>query len=127
MSTETEQAQHTRGPWKADAYGYVTADEGAMLVCEIRGWGRLTGTGGGLGLPAHEAVAIQAANARLIAAAPKLLAALERLLSLDNECDYVEGAPEVCPGIAENDSACHWCEGRAAIAAATAYPRGEES
>lgn len=77
---------HTPGPWKP---GYrninVTAVNakigGEVPVCDIRGWGYLTGKGhGALGLPHDEAVAIQEANARLIAAAPDFLEAAEMAL-----------------------------------------------
>lgn len=74
---------HTRGPW---AVGYEALDvmapnveRGPMKVCDIRGWGYLTGKGhGALGLPKAEAKAIQEANAALIAAAPCLLKALRK-------------------------------------------------
>lgn len=46
-----------------------------MKICDIRGWGHLTGSGA-LHLPEAEAIAIQEANGRLIAAAPELLDAL---------------------------------------------------
>ena len=65
----------TPGPWLV---GYRALDVvanslkgGFCKVCDIRGWGYLTGKGdGALGLPPHEAEAIQRANAALIAAAP---------------------------------------------------------
>jgi hypothetical protein len=60
------------------------------------------------------------ANARLIAAAPAMLEALARLISLDGDCDHVEGRPDRCPGLDGVEAQqCHWCEARAAIAAAT--------
>jgi hypothetical protein len=53
---------------------------GDAKVCDIRGWGYLTGKGhGALGLPEAEAIAIQEANARLIAAAPELFEALRQI------------------------------------------------
>lgn len=75
-------AQHMKGPWKVGHEaldvlaphpqgGYVG---GYAKVCDIRGWGFLTGKGA-LGLPEEEARAIQEANARLIAAAPEMLEA----------------------------------------------------
>jgi hypothetical protein len=71
--------RHSPGPWKV---GYRALDvmaeshvsgKGPMKVCDIRGWGYLTGKGhGALGLPQEEAAAIQYANAALIAASPAL-------------------------------------------------------
>jgi len=77
---------HTPGPWKVmdalrthiftegDAYG-----RGPMFVAEVRGWGHLTGTGGGCAMDYEKAAEIQDANATLIAAAPDLLAVLLRV------------------------------------------------
>lgn len=50
-----------------------------MHVAEVRGWGHLTGRGGGCALDETQAVAIQEANAAIISAAPELLAALKAL------------------------------------------------
>jgi hypothetical protein len=79
---------HTPGPWTV---GYKSMDvtglteKGPMKVCDIRGWGHLTGKGhGALGLPNDEAFAIQEANARLIAAAPAMLEALQRIADRRN-------------------------------------------
>lgn len=87
MSDET----HTPGPWKV---GYQAMDvmatdaKGDFKVCDIRGWGHLTGKGhGALGLSQDEAVAIQTANANLIAAAPDLLAACKDCL--EGQGDWV--------------------------------------
>lgn len=64
---------HTKGPWTTDAMAQtVRAANDQMTVCDLRGWGYLTGEGG-LNLPEDHAIAIQEANARLIAAAPDLL------------------------------------------------------
>ncbi len=52
-----------------------------MHVADVRGWGHLTGSGS-LALAEHQAVAIQNANARLIAAAPELLASLREFVAL---------------------------------------------
>lgn len=82
--------QPTPGPWRADDRGqYIWAEpeQSAFMVAQTRGWGHLTGHGANaLGLPFEEAVAIQEANANLIAAAPELLAALEKALR-DSGCD----------------------------------------
>jgi hypothetical protein len=42
--------------------------------------------------------------------------ALQRIMSIDGSCDFVDGAPEICPGIASNGGPCHWCEARQALA-----------
>lgn len=76
---------HTPGPWQVsghlgtwiqtagDPYGY-----GGMHIADVRGWGHLTG-GGACNLEEDSAIAIQTANAQLIAAAPELLAMLVRV------------------------------------------------
>ena len=61
-----------------------------MRICDIRGWGRLTGKGrGGLGLSDDEAEAVQKANAEFIANArkdiPALLAHIKAQDNLINE------------------------------------------
>ncbi len=73
---------HTPGPWRVqpiigtyigtegDPYGH-----GPMHIADVRGWGHLTGQGA-CRLDEHAAIAIQTANARLIAAAPDLLEAV---------------------------------------------------
>lgn len=68
----------TSGPWTI-GYNAYTIEAGPMKICDIRGWGHLTGTGG-LNLPAEEAKKIQEANARLIAAAPEMYEASKALL-----------------------------------------------
>ena len=73
--------KHTPGPWKHDApRDYILAVDGS-LICKIA-----TGEN-----PAEED-----ANARLIAAAPNLLAEL-RLLTID------------CCGPLDNNRGCGWC------------------
>jgi hypothetical protein len=81
---------HTPGPWQylkgssetgIDGMLYTVGDpygHGSMHVADVtvRGWGHMTGVGGGLAWPVPRAAEVQAANARLIAAAPDLLAAL---------------------------------------------------
>ena len=75
---------------------------------------------------------VHAANARFIVRAcnahEDLLAALERLMSLEYHCDYAEEpAPEICPAAIKGNEhflggPCHWCEARTAIAKARAGP-----
>jgi len=66
---------HTPGPWRpvGDA---MKVFAGNMTICDIRGWGHLTGVGG-LGLSDEDARDVQHANTRLIVAAPDLLATLK--------------------------------------------------
>lgn len=47
----------------------------------------------------------------------RVRAAADRLLGLDDRCDYIDGTPAVCPGIERDGGPCHWCELRAALAA----------
>jgi hypothetical protein len=42
-------------------------------------------------------------------------AAIRRYLDLNSDCDYVNGEPDVCPGIERAGAMCHWCELRAAL------------
>jgi hypothetical protein len=84
---ENEMTKHTPGPWEVDAHGspviYGQSPKGRMRVADIRGWGHLTGGGhGALGLPDDQAIAIQEANGRLIAAAPELLEVAKELKEL---------------------------------------------
>ena len=76
--------KHTPGPWLVEIIGSPRvvaegAKGGPFPICDVRGWGYLTGKGhGALGLPTDEAVSIQNANTHLIAAAPDLLALVKR-------------------------------------------------
>lgn len=88
----------TKGPWRPGFknIGHVTAENGAVIAkCE-----RLTSL-----------VNLQA-NARLIAAAPDLLAALELVIR--------EEAPAYHDCIDNGEQECAWCIARAAIDKATA-------
>lgn len=75
---------HTMGPWAYDPRsGWISADNcchrGSMHVADIRGWGHLTGGGMAHALPPKEAKEIQDANAKLICAAPEMLAVLKHV------------------------------------------------
>lgn len=65
-------AEHTPTPWATElgfgsARVVATDHKGTFPICDIRGWGHLTGKGhGALGLSHDEGVAIQEANAALI-------------------------------------------------------------
>ena len=77
---------HTPGPWRVDKHAFMVFAENPykhdlMHIADIRGWGHLTGTGGGCGMSDEKAEAIQRANADLIAAAPDMLAALKALVA----------------------------------------------
>lgn len=72
----TSKAGHTftAGPVYAEIIGsprvMATDEKGSWPICDIRGWGHLTGKGSGaLGLPHDEAAAIQDAHAHFIAEA----------------------------------------------------------
>ncbi len=109
------------GPWKVGYRGTAVFATGAkggdQKVCDIRGWGYLTGNGAGaLGLPAAEAVEIQLANARLIAAAPLMLQALE---AFDADLSRTWRSPdsiEARDGMCKNRRAA-WAAARVAIEA----------
>lgn len=99
---------HTPGPWTV---GFKSMDvtglteKGPMKVCDIRGWGHLTGKGhGALGLPENDAVAVQEANARLIAAAPDLLRALKALLVIAHSDFSLNPNPHPMRGAAITDA-----------------------
>ncbi len=67
-----------------------------MTVADVRGWGYLTGKGhGALGLPEHEAVAIQEANAALIVAAPEMLAVLKEIFAPLGEGGYLPSCGKI--------------------------------
>lgn len=83
----------TKGPWAVGFRAYdVTAADGQMKVCDIRGWGHLTGKGSGaLGLSDEEGIAIQTANAHQIAASGALYDALQEMW--DTSCTNATSTP----------------------------------
>jgi hypothetical protein len=99
MANEMKQAAHTPGPW------FVDEDDRPGME-----WNRYSGPQLAVCFMAHsdgKAPERDAANARLIAAAPELLEALRKLVEMDNAGMGVNGWDEAF------DAA------RAAIAAAT--------
>lgn len=78
-----EMSKHTPAPWRV-GFSSFTVEAGSMKICDIRGWGHLTGTGG-LNLPHDKAKEVQDANADLIAAAPELLSALKDIFQMMDE------------------------------------------
>ena len=65
----TRPAEHTPGPWHVDSTGVITAKSATTFICDTRKTSRRF-------LPPNDEIS---ANARLIAAAPELLAVLEAL------------------------------------------------
>lgn len=65
----------TKGPWGDGALRGVNIFAGNMNICDIRGWGHLTGSGG-LRLSDDEAIRVQVANATFIAQARQDIPAL---------------------------------------------------
>lgn len=118
--------KHTPGPWEVGycSLNVMARDEkGSFPVCDIRGWGHLTGRGhGALGLSPDEAEAIQTANARLIAAAPDLLDALQNAEQVIAESQG-EPIPEEWADLLDEIRATLLNDIRAAIAKATGEPR----
>ena len=65
-------SEFTGGKWVTDdsgKYVFTKVPEDLMMVAQMRGWSYLTGV---LNLSAKEAIKVQKANARLIAAAPEM-------------------------------------------------------
>jgi hypothetical protein len=89
MTTDT---QLNLGAWKYNEQGnrveaYDDKDR-HMTICDIRGWGYLTGKGhGALGLDHDTAVAIQTAHGNLLASAPALKAENEELRNQLFDCE----------------------------------------
>lgn len=106
-------SNHTPGPWKLHCYSQLhgeytifaggdTKDEADAIVCEVAG---------GLGVCLDGCIESDA-NARLIAAAPDLLAALI-------ECQAFIADSYTGTTQAERDAQPAWIAGQAAIAKAT--------
>lgn len=102
MKTETP-AQHTPGPWHQHT-------DGSKIYASVRSAkGQIVADCG------SRSDQIAQANARLIAAAPELLAALESVLGLIPDGD-MDSHAIACPG---KDDGCGICFARAALAKAT--------
>ena len=66
-------SEFTKGKWTADNRGvYIFTHDFDMMICQMRGWAYLKAQG----LSDDEAIEVQKANARLIAAAPEMYEAL---------------------------------------------------
>ena len=77
--------EFTKGKWTADDMGeYVFAHGFDMMICQMRGWAYLKAQG----LSDYEAIEVQKANARLIAAAPEMYELLKKVL---NAPDFAYG------------------------------------
>jgi len=83
----TDQCQHTPGPWRTGVPG-----RGRFCVYSVSAHGRgvcvMSNTVEPPSPSDHELNLIADANARLIAAAPVMLAALQKLVAADN-CNYL--------------------------------------
>lgn len=106
---------HTPGPWTVGYKSWdVRADndkgkfKSIEIICDMRQWDYLAGKKQGpIVLPPENEVAIQEANARLIAAAPDMLAAMKAVEEwwLGEEMGHHTGAPyaifAICAAIAK--------------------------
>ena len=80
VSGSRDTPMHTPGPWRLDEYGEVVGGKYGSPICELPPASMLAGS-----------ISEHTANARLITAAPDLLAALEAIVS-DEELIYTGGA-----------------------------------
>lgn len=76
--------------WKIDSYATCVLGDGRAKICNIRGWGYLTGKGHALGLDEVTAEAVQFRLGHILAAASDSLFALEcaetaRILGFTND------------------------------------------
>lgn len=97
-------AKYLETPWRMDAMGMSVwgrdkRDGSDSKIADIRGWGHLTGRGGGLALSEEVAEAVQRARGLILSAAPDLLeaakhAAMEWRLhgQLTDSCRVLEAA-----------------------------------
>ena len=70
--------EFTKGKWTADDMGeYVFAHSFDMMICQMHGWAYLNAQG----LSSDEAIDVQKANARLIAAAPEMYELLRECMN----------------------------------------------
>jgi hypothetical protein len=113
----TAPGEHTQGPWIADGANNVKTEDGEQLAM-VSGW--QTGGAGPKVWAQQEANDLRdAANARLMAAAPELLEALYNALNLESVARW--GAEVVHAKNHENlDVPYHFAEIRKAIATAVA-------
>ena len=106
IANDLRETEHTPGPWEIpyspDLIGIVRADGSRKLIAQTHGENF-------------------AANARLIAAAPELLAALERWQSTITDEEIFAHDTGECPACGDDLSDCPICMTRHAIANA----RGE--
>lgn len=129
-------SDHTPGPWSVPHFaipdvncqcGYVLTDHMMGAVCTVHVSGEGDDWVKNGDNPKYEEAC---ANARLIAAAPDLLAALQHIFSEIDDGDGAPGHSHDVPGIWDSDNAtgvagtaCEWCAqweaARAAIAKAT--------
>lgn len=77
-------------------------DDYAHKICDMRGWGHLTGKGGGLGLSFEEAAPIQDARGELMALTPQTITAIRQLLAT---MKLMGEALEIVNAIARGDKA----------------------
>ena len=85
---------HTPGPWvQFDGDLVCVGGDASKMICDIRGWGWLSKKG------EEEAIAIQTANAKLIASAPDLIEALQQIASM---CDNQNPTHETIWRVAHN-------------------------
>ena len=76
-------SRFTSGKWTTDDYGgYVFAHGEEMMICQMRGAGYLRSKG----VSEEGIIAIQDANARLIAAAPEMYEMLRGIIQSTADC-----------------------------------------